>query len=73
MFPFLVRVGEGAFSHNAGGQSVWRYPLPKRPAVGKALEAARGVRCSVEDLHPVPRAFLEVCCTRPSHCLVVAK
>ncbi|EIE23396.1 P-loop containing nucleoside triphosphate hydrolase protein [Coccomyxa subellipsoidea C-169] len=61
----LKQVGEGAFSHNAGGQSVWRFPLPKRPAVAKALEAARGVRCSVEDLHPVPRAFLEAASALP--------
>lgn len=40
---------------------MWRFPLTKRAAVSKALEGARGVRCSVEDLHPVPRAFLEVC------------
>ena len=54
------RVGEGVFLRTERGQNVWRFPLSQRGPLIKSLEAARGVRCSVEDLHAVPKAFLEV-------------
>ena len=54
------RLGEGTLGHTQWGQQVWRFPLTMRGAVAAALEAAVGVRCTVEDVHPVPRAYLEV-------------
>ena len=54
------RLGGGTLGHTQWGQQVWRFPLSARSAVAEALEAAVGVRCTVEDVHPVPRAYLEV-------------
>lgn len=55
------RLGGGTPSHTQWGPQVWRFPLTARSAVAEALEAAVGVRCTVEDVHPVPKAYLEVC------------
>lgn len=54
------RLGAGTLGHTQWGQQVWRFPLTMRGAVAEALEAAAGVRCTVEDVHPVPKAYLEV-------------
>ncbi len=54
------RLGGGTLSHTQWGQQVWRFPLTARSAVAEALEAAVGVRCTVEDVHAVPKAYLEV-------------
>ena len=54
------RLGGGTLAPTQWGQQVWRFPLSARGAVAEALEAAQGVRCTVEDVHPVPRAYLEV-------------
>ena len=56
----LCRLGCGTLLTSNWGQHVWRLPLSARGAAAEALEAAQGVRCTVEDVHPVPRAFLEV-------------
>ncbi len=56
----LIRLGGGAFARYEGCHQVWRFPLAARAGVCRALEGAEGVRCEVEDLHPVPRAYLEV-------------
>ena len=56
----LCRLGCGTILTSHWGQHVWRLPLSERGAAAEALEAAQGVRCTVEDIHPVPRAFLEV-------------
>ena len=61
------RLGGGTLGHTQWGQQVWRFPLTMRGAVAAALEAAAGVRCSVEDVHPVPRAYLEVCHAHPCY------
>ena len=61
----LCRLGCGTLLTSHWGQHVWRLPLSARSAAAEALEAAQGVRCTVEDVHPVPRAFLEV---GPSTC-----
>jgi hypothetical protein len=54
------RLGGGTLAPTPWGQQVWRFPLSARGAVAEALEAAQGVRCTMEDIHPVPRAYLEV-------------
>ena len=54
------RLGGGTLGHTQWGQQVWRFPLTMRGSVAEALEAAVGVRCTVEDVHPVPKAYLEV-------------
>ena len=54
------RLGGGTLAPTHWGQQVWRFPLSARVAVAEALEAAQGVRCTMEDVHPVPRAYLEV-------------
>ena len=56
----LCRLGCGTLLTSHWGQHVWRLPLSARGAAAEALEAAQGVRCTVEDVHPVPGAFLEV-------------
>ena len=55
-----IRLGGGGFARYEGCHQVWRFPLAARAVVCRALEAAAGVRCEVEELHPVPRAYLEV-------------
>ena len=54
------RLGGGSIARKECYQDVWRFPLAARAAVCAALQGAHGVRCEVEDLHPVPRAYLEV-------------
>ena len=56
----LCRLGCGTILTTHWGQHVWRLPLSARGAAAEALEAAQGVRCTVDDVHPVPRAYLEV-------------